>query len=450
MTAALKAFIAAALFVGQLPPPTATPDHLRYQRAVSTPSAPQAVSTQACATLDAQVFAHAAPDLKDLRLFAGDSGNKTEVPYATTLSEPLQQESEDARVLNLGLQNGRIVFDLEMPHRPYTDVALTLNRKDFLATAAVSGETAPGSPQTKLGSFTLFDLTRQKLSRGTTLPLPESSFPYLHVELEVSSAPGSPALAPDPAMVTGATVPPSREAQTLYTSVQQVASFTQRGRQTIATFQVPVRVPVERISFDLAPGYKGNFSRTVEIDAEASPESAPSADSTADTETQPMQTEKTSATILRVHTTEANREIAHEELSVPLSIGSNMQRPAKLEVAIDNGDDAPLPLSAIRLEMRQRRICFAPPTSPLMLYYGDSALQSPVYDFAKLFQPDAAPLAAQLAPEQPNPSFHPRPETRPFTERHPELLWIVLLGVIAILAVVALRSARSLGHPTQP
>jgi len=450
MPAALKASLALALFSGQLAAPTATPDHLRYQRAVTSSSATQGASTQACATLDAKVFAHAAPDLKDLRLFNADHA---EIPYATTLSEPLEQESEEARILNLGLRGGHIVFDLEMPHRPYTDVVLTINRKDFLATATVSGGTATTSAQTKLGSFTLFDLTRQNLSHSTSLPLPESNFAYLHVELEVAAAPGSPSPPLDPAMVTSASVPPSREAQTLYTEVQKVqatGSFIQRNRQTIATFNVPVRVPVERISFDLPPNYKGNFSRTVEINAEASPENASGTDSTTDSQTQPMQPEKSTATILRVHTTEANHEIAHEELSIPVSIGSNMQRPAKIEVAIDNGDDAPLPLAAIRLEMRQRRICFAPPSSPLTLYYGDPALQAPVYDFAKLFQPAATPLPAQLGPEQPNPAFHPRPEDRPFTERHPELLWIVLLGVIAILAVVALRSARTMGQPTQP
>ena len=43
---------------------------------------------------------------------------------------------------------------------------------------------------------------------------------------------------------------------------------------------------------------------------------------------------------------------------MPAILGSNMQGAATVEVAVDNGDDTPLPITAIRLEMRQRKICF--------------------------------------------------------------------------------------------
>jgi hypothetical protein len=472
----LKPALLAALLLWQLPaaPDPAPPlEHLRYQRTISLPAARAA---QACATLDAQVFAHAAPSLKDLRLFNGAA----ELPYATTLSQPLQQESDDARILNLGLRNGRIAFDLEMPRRPYTDVLLNLKGRDFLATASVFGEAAPNGPPknaptpTELGSFTLFDLSSQHLSRNTTLPLTESSFPYLHIELAVTSAPGAPSLPLSPAilqMVKGATVPPSREAQTLYTTAAQSSTFTQRNRQTLAAFTLPVRVPIERISFALPPGFKGNFSRTVEIAARAQPtrpiqskDPAQSRSLGSDPQSEAApdpQPETVTATILRVHATEAGRSVDREQLSIPVSIGSNMQLPATLQIAVDNGNDPPLPLAAVRLEMRQRRICFDPAAvnQALTLAYGDPAyvdpghadpnqadlaLEAPVYDYAKLFRPAAAPQPARLESEHLNPTFHPRPDGRPFTERHPELLWVVLLGVISVLATVALRSVRNL------
>jgi hypothetical protein len=480
MTTLLKSALLGTLLLWQLPDRASAPDakaasaHLRYQRTVFLPTAGEGQARgQACATLDAQVFAHAAPSLKDLRLFHGAA----ELPYATTLSEPLQQENEDARILNLGLRDHRIVFDLAMPRHPYTDVLLNLQGKDFLATATVAGETAPAlnaSGRTEVGSFTLFDLSSQHLSRNTNIPLPELSFPYLHVELAVAPAPGASGGAAVPGMLLGATVPPSREAQTVYTTAQQSSAFTQRGRQTVATFALPVHVPIERVSFVLAPGYKGNFSRSVRIDAQAQP--APpretAAERGADPEPVAAEPETVTATILRVHTTETTQAtrtsgaveipVEEEELSVPVAIGSNMQRPAKLEVAVDNGDDPPLPLAAVRLEMRQRRICFDPAavTQRLTLDYGDAyggdayggdadsgddaALQAPVYDYAKLFRPAATPVSAWLEPEHLNPGFRPPADSRPFTERHPELLWVVLLGVLIILATVALRSARSL------
>ena len=73
-----------------------------------------------------------------------------------------------------------------MPSRPYTEVALDLDGQDFLATATVSGTRDPNDrSSTSLGEFTLFDLTSQHLSHNTTLHLQESSFPYLHIELDV-------------------------------------------------------------------------------------------------------------------------------------------------------------------------------------------------------------------------------------------------------------------------
>ena len=68
-------------------------------------------------------------------------------------------------------------------------------------------------------------------------------------------------------MVLGAKVPPSREAQTIYTTVAETATIATKGRETVATFVVPAQIPVERVSFVLAPGFTGNFSRVVKVSA---------------------------------------------------------------------------------------------------------------------------------------------------------------------------------------
>lgn len=419
--------------------PTADRQYQRYQRTITLPStqnqtsAQSQTSSQSCAILDPQIFPHAAASLKDLRLYQ----NNREVPYAITLSEPQQPDSDTATVRNLGLRGRSIVFDLEMPHRPYTDVTLNLTGHDFLATATatVSGTRDPNyANQTHLGDFTLFDLTTQHLSRSTTLHLQETDLPYLHVELAVSPAPGAPAFTPTTQMLSSVTVPPSREAQSLYTTAVTSTAITQRGRQTVATFALPERIPIERVSFDLSPTYKANFSRDVHI-----------TDRPANTPDAPSTSETLAGTILRVHLTQSGREIRQQQLSVPATLGSNMQSAATVEVAIDNGNDTPLPLAAIRLETRQRKLCFdAPTAAPLTLFYGDPALTAPQYDYARLFSPSDTTLAAQLGPEQLNPTFHDRPDSRPLTDRHPHLLWIVLLVVICILAIVAIRSSRTI------
>jgi hypothetical protein len=407
-------------------PVTADPQYFRYQRVVTVADG----AAQSCAVIDPQIFPHAAASLKDLRLYK----NGGEVPYAITLSEPQQVDSESAQVRNLGLRGRNIVFDLEMPNRPYTEIVLDLSGRDFLAMATVSGTRDPNySNQTRLGEFTLFDLTSEHLSRNMTIHLQETSLPYLHIELAVSAAAGARSFVAKPEMVRGVTVPPSREAQSLYTTAT-TTNISQRGRQSVATFALPRRIPVERVSFDLAAGYKANFSRDVQVSDR--PEGAKEAAS-----------ESIAGTILRVHLTQAGREIRQEQLSVPAILGSNMQSAATVEVAVENGDDSPLPIKAVRLEMRERKICFDDSAGQsLRLFYGDSALTAPQYDYARLFAPSEAMREAQLGPEELNPGFRERPDARPLTDRHPHLLWIVLVIVVGVLGVVAIRSSKTVHH----
>jgi hypothetical protein len=469
MRAALLAFFFFFQAAARDEPPVAKPEYLRYQRSLNV----VAGAGQACAVLDAGIYPHAAPALKDLRLFPAGDAAAHEVPYAMTLSEAVEGDTEAAQVLNLGKSGSGIVFDLEMPGRAYTDVLLDLDGHDFLATAKVSGadslEALHASKATALGEFTLFDLTAQRLSRDMTLPLQESSFRYLHVVLNVTGAAGArergtKEFTAAPGMVLGAEVPPSREAQTIYTTVGEVTAVKTSGRESTATFAIPARVPVERVSFVLAPGFKGNFSRDVRVTAEAlpsdkhAPEEAPGnpevpTDAMAGDEATraPVPSETVRGTVLRVHTTQAGHELRREQMSMPATLGANLQREAKIAVTIENGDDQPLPIAAVRLEMRQRKLCFEAPAAPgastgLALFYGDSALVAPVYDYARLFTASDKPLAAELGPELVNPGFHPRPvAAKSFTERHPEVLWIALLAVVCVLGMVALRSARKVG-----
>jgi hypothetical protein len=425
--------------------PVAQPDAMRYERTIRV----TAGTGQACAVLDAQIFPHAAPSLADLRIFAATAnGTPHEVPYAITLSEAVTEETQTARLLNLGSVGSKIAFDLEMPARAYTDVRLNLDPaiRDFLATATVAGsDELGGRRSTALGSYTLFDLSARQLSRDTTLPLQETTYRYLHVVLSVASASGTASSAGRfvPAMVLGAEVPPSREAQILYTTVAETSAIKTVGRESRATFEIPPRVPMERVEFMLAPGFKGNFNRDVRVTALA--QAGPTE---SDPDGRAPLPETVSGSILRVHLTEAGWEIRSEQLGVAAILGANLQRSAKVDVAIENGADQPLRIAAVRLEMRQRELCFDPSAvgSGLELYYGDSRLSAPAYDYDRRFVASDKALVAELGPEVENPRFRAPPaEKKPFRQRHPEVLWIALIAVICALAVVTIRSSRNAG-----
>ena len=422
-----RAFLAILVLL-QLSPAAVPQDRstfFRYRRSIQA-----AAPGQACVVLDASTLSHAEPFLKDLRIH--DESTNREIPYALTVSEAQQVESEPATILNLGMRGNAISFDLAMPNRPYTEINLDLAATNFLATATVTGSSSADAKQgTSLGSFNLFDLTAQHLSRSTTLHLQESSFPFLHITLSLSPA-GGRQLTVKPGIVRGAAVPPSREAQTLFTVAVQTSTIEQRGQQTIAHLHLPERVPIERVSLVLDPGFHANFSRDIVVSTHT-----PAAPSTT--------IDSFTGTVERVKLTEANRDLSLEQLSIPAILGANLQELADVDVIVNNGDDPPLPITAVQLDMRQRDLCFvARDGAQLTLFYGDSQLPAPVYEFARIFTPSASPIVASLGPEQPNPNFRDRPDTRAYPERHPHLIWIALLIVIGLLALVAFRSSGSM------
>ena len=124
-----------------------------------------------------------------------------------------------------------------------------------------------------------------------------------------------------------------------------------------------------------------------------------------------------------------------------VSFSANGQKIIK--VVIRNGDDPPLKLAGIRLQQLERRIYFdIPVQGQLTLYYGDEKLEQPVYDYAKLFLRDKSPVAVQLGPEVSNSAYTERPDERPWSERHPAVLWVVIIAAVLVLGGVALQSLR--------
>ncbi|MDR3725287.1 MAG: DUF3999 family protein [Terracidiphilus sp.] len=387
-------------------------EYFRYQRPIAVPAA-----GQACLVLDPAVFAHSALQLADLRLYRDGA----ETPYALrTAATPSEGKTQAFDLLNKGERQGRVSFDAELPSLTYSNLELEILAKDFIATVTVtaSRDRSAKSP-TKLGSFTVFDLTRQRLGRSTVLHLPVSDLPYLHFEIAGSL---------HPEQVTAVQV--QRQIATPnYTLIAATAQIERRGKKSVTVFTLPAHVPVDRIFVDAAQPAQFSRAATVEV----APVTPPTDGSTS-------QSVVTSGNILRVHSTENGRHIDEEQLSLDPP-QNYLDGPTRWTVSIDNGDDAPLVLRQIRLEMLERRLCFeAASGAAYTLHYGDSALSAPRYDYASLFTERANAARATLGPEQPNPAYKPRPDLRPFTEKHPVLLSIALTAIVALLGFIALRS----------
>jgi len=363
--------------------------------------------------VDETIWAHARPDLGDLRLYDRD----TPVQYA--LSEQtagISSEEVDAKILNLGFVGGHTEFDLDTQGlAEYDRIHLRLDAHDFVATAFVSGGSGPGkATEVRLPSSTLYDFTKEQLGSSSFLKLPTSSFPYLHVRL-------SPGITPQ--QVKGAAIFNLHEQKASWTNVGSCAAPQQKQHLTFLSCTFPEKVPVSRIAFQVAPN-QVNFRRTVSIeDAKG--------------------VQLGGGDITRVRVTRGSTLVTNEELAINMAGGSG-----PITLSVDNGDNPPLAITSAQPTTLERRIYFDPQgKSVLKLYYGDQNLPAPIYDYARFFHAEALPSQAQLGPDSQNPQYAGRPDQRPWSERHVAILWAAMLLVVLALGGLAVRGLRAAPRP---
>ncbi|HET8636385.1 MAG TPA: DUF3999 family protein [Acidobacteriaceae bacterium] len=404
---------------------TPNPHYFHFERPlVNTPAHPG----QTCVLLDDAVFAHSGPNLASLRLYRG----AVETPYAIDSARADAPPSQNIALMNKGSRGGATTFDAAMPEGPYQNLTLDMAAKDFIATVHVSGsQTQTSARPTNLGSYTIFDFTRQKLGHSTVLHLPPSDFRYLHFRIEGPIRPDQ---------VTGLSASQPHPSKPEYLTFAASGSVVQKDRDSVVTISVPPYVPIDRVR--ISPGAQPvNFSRNVTITV------APSGQPRSTAAEEPQSPLSFSGNILRIHTTRNGHKIDEEDLAIdaPSYASSLQSQRTKWTIAIHNQDDTPIQLDSVELQTIARRLCFnSEPGAAYTLYYGDKALSPPRYDYEKLFVLDKNAATAHLGTEQQNPHYEGRPDTRPFTEKHPTLLWIVLIAAIAVLAAVALRSGRQI------
>jgi hypothetical protein len=418
--------LTALLLLAAAVDPTPEIRYFNYQRTVEPPTG---ASGQTCAVLDTQTFVHASPGLADLRLYRDAS----EVPYVIHSEAQHLPAPRSISPLNRGRRNGRTVFDADMPEGEYSDLHLNVTGENFLATVTVSGSQSETGAATRIGTYTIFDFTGQKLGRSTVLHFPKSNFRVLHFEIAGPI---------EPDHVEGISAAPAPLSEPKYLTVSDAVHFVRKGRDSVAEVTVPAHVPVDRIVF-VPPAEPVNFSRDVSIEVAEVPSEK---DETAERLPPPT---SGYGNLLRIHRVQEGHLINEERLVVdPPQVF--LDAPEKWTITVVNGDDAPLRFTSVRLEMVERNLCFeAAAHASYVLYYGDKALVSPRYDYSAWFAPQAGAAAAVLGPEQINPGYEQRPDQRPFTEKHPALLWLALIVVILLLGFIAVRSAKRVEPPAQ-
>lgn len=359
--------------------------------------------------VDEELWNHSRSDLADLRLYDAE----TPVQYA--LSEQragVSSEEAPARILNLGMVAGRTQFDLDVEGiSEYDRVRLRVDAHDFVATASVTaGNTLGKTTEVQLPPSTLYDFSKEQLGSNFQIKLPPSSFRYLHVQL-------SPGIRPQ--QVQGATIFNLREQQASWTKVGSCRGPQLRQHVTVIECTLPPKVPLNRIEFKI-PSEQVNFRRIVSVeDASGS--------------------QVSSNEISRVRVNRGGTLVTHEDLAINLA-GNYGQ----ITINIDNADNPPLALTSVQPLTLERRIYFDPRgKSGLRLYYGDTKLAAPIYDYARFLHVEASAAEAQLGPGMHNAEYTGRPDERPWSERHAAVLWSAMIAAVVILSLLALRGLKT-------
>jgi hypothetical protein len=392
--------------------------YFKYQRPVQAQP-----GGQRYIAVDEQVWKNARRDLGDLRLY----NSQQEVPYALMVeSGSRENDNKDVSVLQQSVVGGKTQFLIDMTGvAEYDHIDLRLATKNFVAHARVEGQDdLHGKDWALLGEPILYDLSKENLGGNSVLRLPLSTYKYLRVTIDGPVK---------PADIVGASSEFRQEQKAVWRNVGGAPIFAElpagaahgdsslTGRKgTVLTFAVPENVPVNRVTFDIDPA-QPNFRRSVQVEGDKDAYVG-------------------SGEIDRVHMVRQGQKIDTDDYDVSFSAVGHKE----IKVTIDNGDDPPLKIKSARLQQLEHRLYFdAPASGPLTLYYGDEKLDPPVYDYAKLFllAKDAAP--AQLGAEEANAAFTGRPDERPWTEKHPAVLWIAIVAAVLILGAIAVRSMKT-------
>jgi hypothetical protein len=170
----------------------------------------------------------------------------------------------------------------------------------------------------------------------------------------------------------------------------------------------PLRVPVDRVRFRVDPR-QVNFRRAVVL-SDAS------------------ERRYGDGEITRVRMNRGGATVIAEEMAV-LIRGQNSSR-LKVTVTMGQSPCRYPELSCCRLNGECTLIRRANRCS---LYYGDSKLGPPVYDYDRFFKADPAAARAELGPGTHNEAYRGRPDDRPWSERHKAVLWLAMLLAVIVL-----------------
>jgi len=134
------------------------------------------------------------------------------------------------------------------------------------------------------------------------------------------------------------------------------------------------------------------------------------------------------------------------------SITFPVQRADRYRLEIENGDNPRLRVESARASSIQEYL--AVPTKalqdakqPVALYVG-GRLDAPSYDLTRIHTlPDIHRMATlQTLPDSQNARYQPRELHRAWADRHPRLVWMIVVAGVVVLSAIAITLLKAAGQ----
>ena len=370
-------------------------------------------------TIDRDVFAHSENRLADLRII-DDLGNELPYELRTSIAAPLQPISIPSTLRENSFVPGQftqVVIDLGARPNFHNSIRVQTPESDFINWVEVGASDDARLWRIVKTRAPISRFRRENLEGSQTIRYSENNSRYLRLRIQEPSGQfpvtgvevfSSPAAEKETPAVNGvrltAMLPPdaaSLDAQTQWT--------IDLGSATI---------PVAKFEFETT---QPEFYRAVRILTSADGKEWQAAGG---------------GEIYRypiVPKTEESLRVQNYE----------MWGPRYWRVVILNANDAPLSTVRMTLEMSWRFVLFHPRENrKYRLIYGNARAAAPQYDLARTLriQPNEVMLHPSVFDEELTSNYA---DPRPFTERHPNLLWLALGLAIVLLGYAALRALRT-------
>jgi Protein of unknown function (DUF3999) len=380
---------------------------------------------RAAVALDRDVYEMARGDLGDLRVVTADASRRV-VPYV------LDRGSEGParvvpRVVDRGFVRGRSEGEtLDFGERTWKrEIGLRLSGDNFRRRVVVEGSDDAARWETLTDSAYVFAVPGPPAARYEAVAIPDNEQRYLRVT--VLHGEGDPERV-EVEEVWGWTT--SRR-QGPGTTFLPGTSRTEdpRRRETLLTLDLGARrQPFRGIVLEVADP---RFMRGVAVEARRDPPRGRLGE-----ERRPVYWAPLGAASIYRYDDHGRREE-----SLRLDVAGREQA---LRLRIRNGDDEPLRIGGVTVLAPVERVLFeASSGESYRLTYGTQGLGPPAFDLARtigsLEDWGASAREARLGP----PRRSPDGKGLPWTETHPELLWLGLLSAVLVLGGLTWRALAS-------